>query len=158
MQHALGSGATTAKATFRIALAAAGRQPRPPVLPRACRPRSTRGPLPDGVQVHDGLLYFKKAMTREGPDGTDSMPSRRGYVFPGLCRNKYKSIDSRAQGQRKAATGVKPADAIHTVCAILANCDHLLTMNDRLLKYKPERIEIIDPIELIKRIGGENDD
>ena len=57
-----------------------------------------------------------------------------------------------------AATGVKSVDAIHTACAILANCDYLLTTDDRLLKYKSERIEIIDPIEFIKRIGGENDD
>ena len=56
------------------------------------------------------------------------------------------------------ATGVKSADAIHTACAILANCDYLLTTDDRLLKYKSEQIEIIDPIEFIKRIGGENDD
>ncbi len=57
-----------------------------------------------------------------------------------------------------AETGVKSADAIHTACAILANCDYLLTTDDRLLKYKSERIEIIDPIEFIRRIGGEKDD
>ena len=57
-----------------------------------------------------------------------------------------------------AETGVKSADAIHTACAILANCDYLLTTDDRLLKYKSERIEIIDPIEFIRRIGGEEDD
>ena len=56
------------------------------------------------------------------------------------------------------ATGVKSADAIHTACAIIANCDYLLTTDDRLLKYKSDRIEIMDPIEFIKRIGGENDD
>jgi len=33
-----------------------------------------------------------------------------------------------------------------------------LTTDDRLLKYKSERIEIIDPIEFIRRIGGEEDD
>ena len=41
---------------------------------------------------------------------------------------------------------------------ILPNCDYLLTTDDRLLKYKSEQIEIIDPMEFIKRIGGENDD
>ena len=56
------------------------------------------------------------------------------------------------------ATGVKSADAIHTACAILANCDYLLTTDDRLLKYTSDRIEVIDPIEFIKRIGGGNDD
>jgi len=54
-----------------------------------------------------------------------------------------------------SATGAKTADAIHTACAILAECDYLLTTDDRLLKYKSERIEIIDPIEFIKRIEGD---
>lgn len=56
------------------------------------------------------------------------------------------------------ATGVKSADAIHTACAILANCDYFLTTDDRLLKYRSQQLEIIDPIEFIKRIGGKNDD
>ena len=47
---------------------------------------------------------------------------------------------------------------IIAVLTDLANCDYLLTTDDRLMKYKSERIEIIDPIEFIKRIGGENDD
>ena len=70
--------------------------------------------------------------------------------------NYKEQVDGLAK--EITATGVKSADAIHTACAILANCDFLLTTDDRLLKYKSERIEIIDPIEFIKRIGGENDD
>ena len=54
-------------------------------------------------------------------------------------------------------TDVKAADAIHTACAILANCDYLLTTDDRLLNYRSNLIEVIDPIEFIKRIGGENE-
>ena len=56
------------------------------------------------------------------------------------------------------ATGVKPADAIHTACAILTDCDYLLTTDDRLLKYRSDQIEVIDPIEFIKRTGGDNID
>ena len=70
--------------------------------------------------------------------------------------NYKEQVDELAK--EITATGVKSADAIHTACAILANCDYLLTTDDRLLKYQSERIEIIDPIEFIKRIGGENDD
>ena len=74
-----------------------------------------------------------------------------------LDEENYKEkVDELAK--EITATGVKSADAIHTACAILAKCDYFLTTDDRLLKYKSERIEIIDPIEFIKRIGGENDD
>lgn len=52
------------------------------------------------------------------------------------------------------ATGVKSADAHHAASAIIAKCDYLLTTDDRLLKYKSERIKIVDPIEFIKQIGG----
>lgn len=56
------------------------------------------------------------------------------------------------------ATGVKSADSIHAACAIIARCDYLLTTDDRLLKYKTERIQIVDPTEFVRAIGGANDE
>ena len=52
--------------------------------------------------------------------------------------------------------GVKSADALYTACAILANCDCLLTTDDRLLKYHTDRIQIMDPTEFIRVYGGED--
>lgn len=49
-------------------------------------------------------------------------------------------------------TGVKSADAHHAASAIIAKCDYLLTTDDRLLKYKTDRIRIVDPIEFIKEL------
>ena len=46
-------------------------------------------------------------------------------------------------------SGVKPKDAFHVACAILSECDCFLTTDDRLLKYKDERIKIMSPIEFI---------
>ena len=48
------------------------------------------------------------------------------------------------------ATGVKTADAYHTACAIVSECDYLITTDDRLLKYKTDAIRIGDPIEFIR--------
>ena len=79
------------------------------------------------------------------------------YTVVYLDEANYK-LKVEKLAEEIAATGVKSADAIHTACAIFANCDYLLTTDDRLLKYRSERIEIIDPIEFIKRIGGENDE
>ena len=52
------------------------------------------------------------------------------------------------------ATGVKPADAIHTACAILSKCDYLLTTDDRLLKYRSDSIRIVDPTEFVRIMEG----
>ena len=52
-------------------------------------------------------------------------------------------------------TGVKSADAIHTACAILAKCNFLLTTDDRLLKYKTDSINIVDPIEFIRSVKND---
>ena len=56
------------------------------------------------------------------------------------------------------STGVKTADAYHAASAIIAKCDYLLTTDDRLLKYKTDRIRIVDPIDFIQETGGEDHD
>lgn len=50
-------------------------------------------------------------------------------------------------------SGVKEADALHIACAIEANCDYFVTTDDRVLKYSNEKISILDPIELIKKLN-----
>jgi predicted nucleic acid-binding protein len=49
--------------------------------------------------------------------------------------------------------GIKSKDAAHLACAIYAKCDFFITTDDRVLKYKDERIRIINPIDFIM-IGG----
>ena len=49
------------------------------------------------------------------------------------------------------ATGLKTKDALHVACAIAANCDYLITTDDRFLKYRNNRIQIISPIDFIFR-------
>lgn len=41
-------------------------------------------------------------------------------------------------------------DAYHVACAILAESDYFLTTDDRLLKYKTDKVQIIDPTEFIR--------
>ena len=49
------------------------------------------------------------------------------------------------------ATGVKTADAHHVACAILAGSDYFLTTDDRLLKYKTDKLQLVDPTEFIRK-------
>ena len=48
-------------------------------------------------------------------------------------------------------TGIKAADAAHVACAILANCDSFITTDKRLLKYKTDRIPLLNPVEFVQQ-------
>ena len=52
-------------------------------------------------------------------------------------------------------TGIKTADAYHVSCAILADSDYFLTTDKRLLKYKTDKIKILDPIDFLKELEDE---
>ncbi|MCL2341518.1 MAG: PIN domain-containing protein [Firmicutes bacterium] len=49
-------------------------------------------------------------------------------------------------------TGIKDADALHIACAIEAKCDYFITTDDRVLKYSSDKISVLDPIDLIKKL------
>ena len=57
-------------------------------------------------------------------------------------------------------TGVKHKDACHVACAIISHCEYLITTDDRLLKYKTDEIELINPITMInvleEKYGNDN--
>ena len=47
-------------------------------------------------------------------------------------------------------TGVKNADALHLACAIVAQCDYFLSVDDRVLKYQTDEILICNPVDFLK--------
>ncbi|MDR2869308.1 MAG: hypothetical protein LBV04_02550 [Deferribacteraceae bacterium] len=53
-----------------------------------------------------------------------------------------------------ADTGVKAFDAAHIACAILAECDYFVTTDKRILKYKTDRIQLLNPIDFKKEWEG----
>ena len=51
-------------------------------------------------------------------------------------------------------TGVKRYDAYHVACAILAKCDSFLSTDKRLLKYKANDIDLLNPVDFLDSYGG----
>jgi len=51
--------------------------------------------------------------------------------------------------KQASETGVKTKDSLHVACAIVANCDYLLTTDKRFLKYKDNRIQILNPMQFL---------
>ena len=52
-------------------------------------------------------------------------------------------------------SGIKTADACHIACAELAKCDYFLTTDDRVLKYKTDKVTIVNPVQFIQIIAEE---
>ncbi|MDR3185116.1 MAG: PIN domain-containing protein, partial [Prevotellaceae bacterium] len=46
-------------------------------------------------------------------------------------------------------TGVKVNDALHLACAITAGCSYCITVDNRMRKYRNDRIVICGPIEFL---------
>ena len=69
--------------------------------------------------------------------------------------NEYVEENSAVIDLAKSisATGVKPKDAAHLACAIHAGCDYFLSTDDRLLKYKDSRIQIMNPVDFVVKGG-----
>lgn len=44
------------------------------------------------------------------------------------------------------AAGIKLMDACHIACAIIAKCDYFISTDKRLLKYRSDRIKVINPV------------
>ena len=63
------------------------------------------------------------------------------------------------KAEKIMTTGVKMKDACHIACAEMMNCDYLLSTDKRMLKYKSESMELLNPIEFIDLVSGglEND-
>lgn len=43
-------------------------------------------------------------------------------------------------------------DAYHVACAVYSSCDCFLTTDDRLLKYHTGEIQMLNPIDFIRRL------
>lgn len=56
----------------------------------------------------------------------------------------------RLLARKIIADGIKEKDAYHVASAILAECDFFITVDDRLLKYKSDKIVLINPTDFVK--------
>jgi len=68
-----------------------------------------------------------------------------------------KSVEVLNIAYELSQKGIKTKDASHLACAIYAKCDYFLTTDDRLLKYRDDRIRTINPVDFIMLEGVNNE-
>lgn len=54
---------------------------------------------------------------------------------------------------RIALTSIKPMDSRHVASAMVSHCDYFITTDDRILKYRSDRIKIVGPREFARGEG-----
>lgn len=85
---------------------------------------------------------------------------RRWAIYEFIKRNTSIFVDVDRSNETATiareimSTGIKDTDAAHIACAIQADCDYFLTTDNRVLKYRGEKIEVINPVDFIKILGG----
>jgi predicted nucleic acid-binding protein len=62
----------------------------------------------------------------------------------------YEAATVASLAYEALQTGIKDKDANHTACAIIGKCDYFLTTDKRLLKYKTDKLRLVNPIEFVK--------
>lgn len=75
------------------------------------------------------------------------------YAVLYVSNKNEKDITKIAEAIMK--TGIKEKDAYHVACAVMAECNYFVTTDDRLLKYQSEKIKLVTPGELIRRMEAE---
>ena len=51
-------------------------------------------------------------------------------------------------------SGVKYKDACHVASALLGEAEYLITTDKRLLKYQPDKIKLINPVQFVDEMEG----
>jgi predicted nucleic acid-binding protein len=47
------------------------------------------------------------------------------------------------------ATGIREKDSLHIACAIYAECDYVITTDDRMTKLKRQDIDVVGPVKFV---------
>ena len=75
---------------------------------------------------------------------------------------EYIDIEKADEIKNKAEeimeTGVKVKDAYHVACAVFSSCDCFLTTDNRLLKYRTDEIQMLNPVDFIRRLEEDSND
>lgn len=84
--------------------------------------------------------------------------TKRMAIAEFMQKNSTEHIDIdkadviKSKAEKIIETGIKMKDAYHVACAIYASCDYFLTTDDRLLKYHTNEIQMLNPVDLIRRL------
>jgi len=107
-----------------------------------------------------GELEFVASYILE-QENDDNPFLERKTAIEDFFRYAALNIDESAEiieiAKTARGTGLKIKDSLHAACAIVSDCEYLLTTDKRFLKYKNDRIQVLNPMEFLIEMEGEDD-
>jgi len=110
--------------------------------------------------IRSGKLEMATSYMLDLENGQNPYEMRRTAISDFMTNNatiyvsdaKLKEISEQANAIME--TGVKYKDACHVACAIMSECDYFLTTDRRLLKYRTDKLKMMDPMDFVKELEG----
>ena len=112
----------------------------------------TKAKLKVQEMIVDGELAFVASYILE-QENDDNPYLERKIAIEDFFKYAIVDIDASQEiieiAKQATETGLKTKDSLHVACAIVANCDYLLTTDKRFLKYKDDRIQVMNPMQFL---------
>ncbi|MBR1657382.1 MAG: hypothetical protein IJ697_02815 [Synergistaceae bacterium] len=111
-------------------------------------------------QVESGRIELVSSYVLTAENSMNRILSKQENIRNFISRNSkyYVSISHKNEIENIAAeimlNGVKFIDACHVACAVFAECGYFLSTDYRLLKYKTDKIKLLNPIDFLLELGA----
>jgi hypothetical protein len=121
----------------------------------------TKAKLSIQEQITNGELDLVISFMSELENDDNPFEERRQSIagfFSYSSTNVQSNDELKTLASEIVSNGLKPEDATHVASAIFAKCDYLFTTDDRILKYKDDRIRIMNPTDFIIEGAGDTNE
>lgn len=108
--------------------------------------------------IRNGQLEMASSYMLVYENGQNPYEMRMNAITEFIEKNTTVYVsDARLEEVSKQAheimkTGVKYKDACHAACAIMSDCEYFLTTDRRLLKYRTNKLKMMNPLDFIREL------
>ena len=112
----------------------------------------TKAKLHIQKQIESGAVDLAWSYVLEYENGNNPHPEKKNAI--GQWKNLAKHYVDESEGcillaEEISSTGVKFSDALHAAAAIISGCDYFITTDRRILKYRTDKIKVMNPVDVI---------
>jgi predicted nucleic acid-binding protein len=108
--------------------------------------------------IHQGKIEMAASYMLAYENGQNPYEMRKNAITEYIEKNTTIYVSEAKQdvivekAREIMETGVKYKDACHVSCAMLAECDYFITTDKRLLKYKTDKVKMMNPLDFVKEL------
>jgi len=109
------------------------------------------------ANIRDGKYSLCWSFMLDYENGKNPYEEKRNMITPwkGIANDFCPPSEIiLLRGKEIMESGIKNEDALHIACAMEKRCEYYITTDDRLTNKSIEGIEIINPIDFVRKTEG----